>query len=36
MSTPGCRAVPYPANVVDRKSLVALSEFTLVPNSESK
>jgi hypothetical protein len=36
MNTPGCGAAPYPAKVVDRKSLVALSEFSLVPNSECK
>jgi hypothetical protein len=36
MNTPGHGAAPYPAKVVDRKILVASSEFLLVPNSECK
>jgi hypothetical protein len=36
MNTPGCFAEEHPFEVVDRKSLVALSEFSLVPNSECK
>ena len=34
MNTPGYGAAPYPAKVVDGKILVAISEFSLVPNSE--
>jgi hypothetical protein len=36
MNTSGHGAAPYPANVVERKILVAISEFSLVPNSECK
>jgi len=36
MNTPGHRAGSYPAKVVDGKILVALSEFSLVRNSECK
>ena len=34
MNSSGHGAAPYPAKVVDGKILVALSEFSLVPNSE--
>jgi hypothetical protein len=36
MNKPGYEAAPYPAKVVDGKILVALSGFSLVPNSECK
>ena len=36
MNKPGYPAAPYPAKVVDGEILVALSEFSLVPNSECK
>ena len=36
MNRPGYGAAPYPAKVVDGKILVALFEFSLVPNSECK
>jgi hypothetical protein len=36
MNTSGYGAAPYPAKVVDRKILMALFEFSLVPNSECK
>jgi hypothetical protein len=36
MNTSGHRATPYPAKVVVGKLLVAISEFSLVPNSECK
>ena len=36
MNTSGHRAAPYPAKVVDGKILVAISEFSLVPNPECK
>jgi hypothetical protein len=36
MNTSGHGAAPYPANVVDGKILMALFEFSLVPNSEYK
>jgi hypothetical protein len=36
MDKPGNGAAPYPAMVVDGEILVALSEFSLVPNSECK
>jgi hypothetical protein len=36
MNTLGCGAAPYPAKVVDGKILMALFEFSLVPNSECK
>jgi hypothetical protein len=36
MNTSGYGAAPYPAKVVDRKILVAISEFSLAPNSECK
>jgi hypothetical protein len=36
MNTPGCGGAPSPVKVVVRKSLVALSEFSLVLNSECK
>ena len=35
MNTSGW-AAPYPAKVVDGKILMALFEFSLVPNSECK
>jgi hypothetical protein len=34
MNTPGHGSAPYPAKVVDGTILVAISEFSLVPNSE--
>ena len=36
MNTSGCGAAPYPAEVVDGKILMALSEFSPVSNSECK
>jgi hypothetical protein len=36
MNTSGSGAAPYPAKVVDGKILMALFEFSLVPNSECK
>ena len=36
MNTPGHGATPYPAKVVDGKIFIAISEFSLVPNSECK
>jgi hypothetical protein len=36
MNTSGYGAAPYPAQVVDGTILVALSEFSRVPNSECK
>jgi hypothetical protein len=36
MNTPGYGGAPYPADVVDGKILVALSEFSPVPHSECK
>ena len=36
MNKPGYGAAPIPAKVVDGKILVALSEFSPVPNSECK
>ena len=36
MSTAGHGAPPYPAKVVDGKILVAISEFSLVPNVKCK
>jgi hypothetical protein len=36
MNTSGHGAAPYPDMVVDGKILVALSEFSLVPNPERK
>ena len=36
MNKPGYEAAPYPAKVADGKILVALSGFSLVPNSECK
>jgi hypothetical protein len=36
MNEPSYGAAPYPAKVVDGKILVALSGFSLVPNSECK
>jgi hypothetical protein len=36
MNTSGYGAPPYLAELVDGKTLVALSEFLLVPNSECK
>ena len=36
MNTSGYGAAPHPAKVVDGKTLVVLSEFSLVPNSECK
>jgi hypothetical protein len=36
MNTSGYGAARYPAKVVDEKILVALSDFSLVPNSECK
>jgi len=34
MNKPGYGAAPYPAKVVDAEFLVALPEFSPVPNSE--
>ena len=36
MNTSGHGAARYPAKVVDRKILVAISELSLAPNSECK
>jgi hypothetical protein len=36
MNTSGYEAAPYPDKVVDGKILMALFEFSLVPNSECK
>jgi hypothetical protein len=36
MNASGHGAAPYPAKVVDRRLLVSISEFSLVPNSECK
>jgi hypothetical protein len=36
MNTSGHGAAPYPANVVNGKLFMAISEFSLVPNSECK
>jgi hypothetical protein len=36
MNTSGYGAAPYPTKVVDGKILVAICEFSLVPNSERK
>ena len=36
MNKSGYGAAPYPGKVVDGKTLVTLSEFSLVPNSECK
>jgi hypothetical protein len=36
MNTSGYGAARYPTKVVDRKILVAISEFSLAPNSECK
>jgi hypothetical protein len=36
MNTSGYGAAPYPAKVIDGKILVAIWEFSLVPNSERK
>jgi hypothetical protein len=36
MNISGYGAAPYPAKVVDGKILMALFEFSLVPNSECK
>jgi hypothetical protein len=36
MNTSGYGATPYPAQLADEKILVALSEFSLVPNSVCK
>jgi hypothetical protein len=36
MNTSDHGAAPYPAKVVDGKILVAISEFSLAPNSECK
>jgi hypothetical protein len=36
MNTAGYGAAPYPAKVVDGKLLVAISEFSLVPNAKCK
>jgi hypothetical protein len=36
MNTAGYGAAPYPAKVVDGKLLVAICEFSLVPNAKCK
>jgi len=36
MNSSGPGTAPCPAKVVDRRILVAISEFLLVPNSECK
>ena len=36
MNTSGYAAAPYPAKVVDGEILMALSDFSPVPNSECK
>jgi hypothetical protein len=36
MNSAGHGAAPYPAKVVDGKLLVAISEFSLVPDAKRK
>jgi hypothetical protein len=36
MNTAGYGVAPYPVKVVDGKLLVAISEFSLVPNAKCK
>jgi hypothetical protein len=36
MNTSGHGAAPYPVKVVDGRILVAISEISLIPNSECK